>query len=67
MQTSHMILSIINFMISGWAYLCAKEIGKKIILFKMQLFFFKSCFNNVLAFIKHTIVKIIVIFYEKVP
>ena len=48
--------------------LCAKEIGKKIILCKnYAIIFFKGCFNDVLAFIKHTIVKIIVTFYEKVP
>ena len=38
MQTSHMILSIINFMISGWGYCVPKKL-EKIILFKMQLFF----------------------------
>ena len=47
--------------------LCAKEIGKKIILFKMQLFFSRVVLTNVLAFIKHTIVKTIVTLYEKVP
>ena len=67
MQTSHMILSIINFMISRWAYCVPKKLEKKIILFKMQLFFSRVVSINLLAFIRHTIVKIIVTLYEKVP
>ena len=66
MQTSHIILSLINFMISGCAYCVPKKLGKKSFCLKCN-FFFKSCFNNVLAFIKHTIVKIIVTLYVKVP
>ena len=65
-QTSHMILSTINFMISGLGYCVPKKLENKSFCLKCN-YFFKSSFNNVLAFIKHTIVKKIVTLYEKVP